>query len=80
MVNIAKFILDGSTCRHCAQIIKKHFSEMPGVQGIEMDFVQGLVTIEYQSEILQPSRFEEAFRELGYSCSGEYVRKIDSCC
>ena len=80
MVHIAKFILDDSTCRHCAQIIKKRFTEMPGFQGIEMDFAQGLIIIEYQSETIQQSRFEEAFHELGYSCSGEYVRKLDSCC
>lgn len=80
MIRVAKFVLDDSTCRHCAQIIKKRFSEMPGVQGIEMDFSKGLISIEYQSETIQPNRFEEVFQALGYSCSGEYVRKGDTCC
>lgn len=80
MKRIIKFVLDGSTCRHCAQTIKTHFSKMEGVEGIEIDFAQGSVVIEYQSDSDRKTQFQEAFRRLGYSCQGDYVRKIDSCC
>ncbi|MGC8864686.1 MAG: heavy-metal-associated domain-containing protein [Bacteroidales bacterium] len=80
MKRIVKFVLDGSTCRYCAQTLKNHFSKMEGVEGIEIDFSQGSILIEYQSDTDRKNQFQEAFSKLGYSCQGDYVRKIDSCC
>ncbi len=56
MNQFAQFILDDSTCRRCAQIIKDQFTRIPGVQGIEIDFSKGLIIIEYQSDLIQHSR------------------------
>lgn len=80
MNQFARFILDDSTCRRCAQVIKDQITKIPGVQGIEMDFSKGLIVIEYQSDLIQQSRFEDAFRKLGYFCKDGYVSKRDSCC
>jgi copper chaperone CopZ len=80
MNQFAQFIIDDSTCRRCAQIIKDQFTRIPGVQGIEIDFSKGLIIIEYQSDLIQHSRFEETFQKLGYSCNDGYVSKQNFCC
>ncbi len=80
MKEITKFILDGPTCRHCAQAIQDPLRQIPGVQGIEIDFSKGHVMIEYQSESILQNRFEQAFLKLGYACNGEYVKNRDDCC
>lgn len=65
---MGKIILkvDGMSCSHCENVIKKSVGALDGVETVEVDLSQKNVTIEYQSDKVSIDDIKIAIEDQGY--------------
>ncbi len=59
-------IVDGMSCSHCENVIKKSVGALDGVATVEVDLSQKTVTIEYQSDKVSIDDIKIAIEDQGY--------------
>ena len=56
-----------------ARGVEKRFAQMPGVHRVEVNYVSGSATVEYDERVIDLKHIRAAMRECGYHCAGEML-------
>ncbi len=67
-MNTETITVTGMTCGHCVASVTEEISELPGVEGVDVDLPTGSVTIS-SSQPLDPAAVTAAVEEAGYAVS-----------
>ncbi len=67
----ARFDISGMTCANCAATIEKGVGALDGVTSASVNFAVETLTVEYDSDTLQPSAVAAKVEELGYEATSE---------
>lgn len=67
-MNTETITVTGMTCGHCVASVTEEISELPGVEGVDVDLPTGSVTIT-SSQPLDPAAVTAAVEEAGYAVS-----------
>lgn len=59
------YTVNGMTCQHCAASVSEELSDVPSVEGVEVDVDSGRVTV-VSSAPLERSAVQAAVDEAGY--------------
>ncbi|MDO5098764.1 MAG: heavy-metal-associated domain-containing protein [Corynebacterium sp.] len=62
---IKNYVVTGMTCQHCVMSVTEEISEIPGVQGVDVDLESGRVTI--TGEDFSDSSVSAAVTEAGFA-------------
>ena len=65
MAVTATYTVTGMTCNHCVQAVTSELSELPGVDGVQVDLPTGAVTVT-SAEPLAEDAVRAAVDEAGY--------------
>jgi len=68
-MNTTTITITGMTCEHCVRAVKSELSELPGVEGVDVDLVNGGTSTATVSTSgpLDAAAAREAVDEAGYS-------------
>jgi len=67
MSNVVKtLIVEGMTCSHCENSVKKAVGELDGVNYVKVELSTKEVTIEYNSDKLSEETIKETIEDQGY--------------
>ncbi len=58
--------VEGMSCSHCENRIKKSVSELKGVNNVNVDLQGKSVTVEYEEEKLDEDTIKETIEDQGY--------------
>lgn len=61
-----ELIVEGVHCKSCKRLIEEDVSAVPGVDGVEADFVKGRVIVEFDGLNETLEKIRSAIRKLGY--------------
>ena len=64
--DIVKLNVEGMSCSHCENAVKKAVGALDGVLGVEVDLASKSVTVEYDQDILQIDIIKAAIDDQGY--------------
>ena len=64
-MSTATYTVTGMTCEHCVASVTEEISELPGVQGIDVDLPTGAVTVTSEQP-LDEAAVRGAVEEAGY--------------
>ncbi len=56
-----------------ARGVEKRLARLPGVRRVEVNYVSGSATVEYDEGVIDLKRIKAAVRECGYHCAGELL-------
>ena len=59
------YTVSGMTCEHCVASVTEEISELPGVQGVDVDLPTGAVTVRSEQP-LDEATVRGAVEEAGY--------------
>lgn len=59
------YVVNGMTCEHCAASVSEELSEIPGVEGVEVDVATGRVEVASQTPLPRADVLA-AVNEAGY--------------
>jgi copper chaperone len=59
-----QYIVEGMTCEHCVLSVTEEVSEVPGVEGVDVDLASGRLTV---SGNASDEAVREAVAEAGYA-------------
>ena len=62
----AKLHVDGMSCSHCVESVKKAISGIAGVSSVSVSLDEGEVTVDYDSSGASVERIKGVIREAGY--------------
>ena len=62
------FTISGMTCEHCVASVSEEVSEIPGVQGVEVELASGRLTVQSEAPV-DPVQVRSAVEEAGYAVS-----------
>ena len=65
MAVTATYTVTGMTCNHCVQAVTSEISELPGVEGVQVDLAANAVTVT-SAEPLAKDAVRAAVDEAGY--------------
>ncbi len=65
MAVTATYTVTGMTCNHCVQAVTSELTEIPGVEGVQVDLPSGAVTVT-SAEPLAEDAVRAAVDEAGY--------------
>ena len=65
MSHTETYIVNGITCQHCAASVAEELSEMPGVEGVDVDVDSGRVVVT-SGALLDERAVRAAVDEAGY--------------
>lgn len=67
MANEVKTLkVEGMSCSHCENSVKKAVGALNGVKGVEVDLKAKKVTIEFDAEKVNVGTIKEAIEDQGY--------------
>ena len=66
MSHTETYVVNGMTCEHCAASVTEELSEVPGVDGVEVDVETGRVVVRSEAP-LDREAVRAAVDEAGYS-------------
>lgn len=58
--------VEGMSCSHCENAIKKSVGALDGVRTVEVDLKGKTVTVEYESSKVSPDRIKNEIEDQGY--------------
>lgn len=61
-----KFKTSGMHCQSCSMLIEMSVSDLPGVEDVKASAADGLTTVTYDPNRVDPSRIEDEIRNAGY--------------
>jgi copper ion binding protein len=64
-MSTATYTVTGMTCEHCVRSVTEEISELPGVQGVDVDLPTGAVVVT-SDEPLDTGAVRSAVEEAGY--------------
>ncbi|MGN6687540.1 MAG: heavy-metal-associated domain-containing protein [Actinomycetales bacterium] len=64
-MSTATYTVTGMTCGHCVKSVTEEISELPGVQGVDVDLPTGAVTVTSEQP-LDAGAVRSAVEEAGY--------------
>ena len=64
-MSTATYTVTGMTCEHCVASVTEEISELPGVQGVQVDLATGAVTVTSEQP-LDTGAVRSAVEEAGY--------------
>lgn len=64
-MSTATYTVTGMTCEHCVKSVTEEISELPGVQGVQVDLPTGAVTVTSEQP-LDTGVVRSAVEEAGY--------------
>ncbi len=64
--DIAKLTVEGMSCNHCVNSIKKAVGSLQGVDNVDVDLESKKVTVEYDSSKLNVEAIKDAIEDQGY--------------
>lgn len=67
----ANFIARDADNKHDMQKIKLGISRLPGVKGVDVNEVHGLVTVDYDSAGVSYDKIENCLNRLGYDIAAD---------
>ena len=59
-------LVEGMTCEHCAQTIKKALNELIGMKSIEVDLKNKMVTVDFDKDLVNVESIKENILEAGF--------------
>jgi len=63
----SKLKVEGMSCQHCKMAVEKALKNLNGVSETEVNIESGLVSVAYDSSLVQYLQLVEAIEEAGYS-------------
>ena len=64
--DVTTFLVEGMTCSHCENAIKKSVGALAGVNDVKVDLQSKKVTVEYDSEKVSFKEIKDTIIEEGY--------------
>ncbi|GAE90062.1 copper chaperone CopZ [Acetivibrio straminisolvens] len=64
--DIANLTVEGMSCNHCVNSIKKAVGSLQGVDNVDVDLEAKKVTVEYDSSKLNVETIKNTIEEQGY--------------
>jgi Cu2+-exporting ATPase len=65
------FVVQGLHCACCVEDVEAAVSELPGVEGVRLDFASGRLTVEHDPGVSDEERIRAAVRACGYRPEGD---------
>ena len=63
------YTVTGMTCGHCVSAVTEEISQLPGVQGVDVDLATGAVTVTSDAPV-EEAAVRAAVEEAGYELVG----------
>ncbi|HHV28910.1 copper chaperone CopZ [Acetivibrio mesophilus] len=64
--DIVKLAVEGMSCNHCVNSIKKAVGNLDGVDNVEIDLEGKKVTVEYDSSKVKVETIKDSIEDQGY--------------
>lgn len=56
----------GMSCKHCVKAVTEAIKELDGVKKVKVSLEDGLATVEYDDQKVNPDAIKAAIKEAGY--------------
>lgn len=56
----------GMSCNHCESRVKSSLSSLSGVEDVQVDIKSGIVSLEFNPDMINPKIIEDEIEDQGY--------------